>query len=423
MLTKIGERVRGPVQIQQINASDESLVSNHRCLRRQMKLILFLLSVAFSAVLYISFDYFYSAAIRRTSHSFVNVSSCRIRDAVRDHALQPNCAFIDYWGRNSYEFFTNSLGFRDEKIRQVPLADVRPRILILGDSFTEGKIAWDDSYVGRIAAHFPQYDFLNGGVSGYSPSNYLNVVRMVLDKNVDIDEVIIFVDISSVQNEAAVYMDAAASGAVTVRRQQRRNISWYGQLRSRIASHLFLTNDIVEFFERLLVGHGYYHVTRDWYGDRFDTERSAWTYRKVNETDPYPAGYAPLGVEGGIAKEQAKMTLLWQELEKRNIPMTVVVYPWPAQVVHDQIDSRQVRIWRDWCEGKCKRFVSLFPAFFAAKNECPWTQRGCWYLSLFLFGDHHYNTAGNTLIADEVIKSLKQYPPIKRRPTVRISPV
>ena len=106
-------------------------------------------------------------------------------------------------------------------------------------------------------------------------------------------------------------------------------------------------------------------------GDAFDMEGAAWTYRKVNETDPYPAGYAPLGVEGGIAKEKAKMTLLWQELEKRNIPLSVVVYPYPAQVVHDTVDSRQVRIWREWCEGKCKRFISLFPAFLAVKEQCP----------------------------------------------------
>ena len=143
-------------------------------------------------------------------------------------------------------------------------------------------------------------------------------------------------------------------------------------------------------------------------------ERAAWTYRKVNETEPYYGGYAPLGVEGGIAKEKAKMTLLWQELQKRNIPISVVVYPYPAQLVHDTVDSRQVRIWREWCEGKCKRFISLFPAFLAVKDAMPAEQPGCWYLSHFIFGDMHYNAAGNALVADAVIKSLTETPPAKR---------
>ena len=66
-----------------------------------------------------------------------------------------------------------------------------------------------------IAAHFPQYDFLNGGVASYSPSNYLNVARMVLAEGYDIDEVIVFIDISDVHDEAAFYRDIDASGAVT----------------------------------------------------------------------------------------------------------------------------------------------------------------------------------------------------------------
>ena len=147
--------------------------------------------------------------------------------------------------------------------------------------------------------------------------------------------------------------------------------------------------------------------------DPFDLEMSAWTYRKVNETDPYPAGYAPLGVEGGIAKEKAKMTLLWQELDKRNIPLSVVVYPHLAQLVHDKEDSRQVEIWRDWCQGKCKRFVTVLPAFFAVKQQCPRSEPGCWYMTYFIFGDNHYNAAGNALAAGVVIKSLEEDPPTK----------
>jgi len=336
-------------------------------------------------------------------------------DPVRDHAFKPNCASINQWGGNQWEFYTNSLGFRDERIKEVPVTDPRPRILLLGDSFTEGILAWEDSYVGRIATHFRQYDFLNGGVSSYSPSNYLNVARMVLAKGVELDEVIVFIGISDVQDEAASYRDIDASGALIGTRGAKWTTSWCAKWRLRIAEHLILTNYALEFFERHLVRHGYYHLPGGLVGDPFDMEWSAWTYRKVNETDPSPDGYAPLGVEGGIAKEKAKMTLLWQELEKRNIPISVVVCPWPAQMVHDTTDSRQVRLWREWCEGKCKRFISLFPAFSVVKDQCPRSQPGCWYPSLFIYGDIHYNAGGNVLVADAVIKSLAGTPPTKRQ--------
>jgi hypothetical protein len=146
---------------------------------RLMKLLLLLASLGFSGALFIALDWFYSAAVLRAADRPIN--EYMANDPVRHHALKPNCTSIERYGKNSYEIFTNSLGFRDGRIRQVPLADARPRLLFLGDSFTQGLgVSWRESYVGRIASHFSQYDFLNGGVTSYSPSNYLNTARMVL---------------------------------------------------------------------------------------------------------------------------------------------------------------------------------------------------------------------------------------------------
>ena len=238
---------------------------------------------------------------------------CEVRDPVRYHAFRPNCAAVNHWGKDSYPFFTNSLGFRDDKVRDIPLTDTRPRILVLGDSFTEGKARWGDTYVGRIAEHFPQYDFLNAGMSNYSPSNYLNTTRMVLAKGIDIDEVIVFIDNSAVQLEAAFYHDIDDTGAVAGLGMEKHHpaTSWYVKFRRKVAQHFALTSQIFRLFDWLqqpLVKLGYYHLPADYFGDPFDFEISAWTYRKVNESDAYPAGYAPLGVDGGIAKEEAKMT-------------------------------------------------------------------------------------------------------------------
>lgn len=180
--------------------------------------------------------------------------------------------------------------------------------------------------------------------------------------------------------------------------------------------YLVLTNYVWELVERRWVGSGIYFLDHGFNGNVFNLERSGWTYRKVVEDKPFELGYAPLGVQGGIAKEKRKMDLLWQELAKRNIPISVVVYPWPAQLVYDHVDSRQVRIWRDWCQGKCKRFITAFPEFFAVKDRCPKWESGCWYLQDYLFGDIHLSAGGNAIVADVVSKSLEQRPPVKHPP-------
>ena len=405
------------MNISQTDAREVVSVSHSRGRQIGKKLLLLLLSVLFCLGIFVGLDWLNTARVKKASaRRYGKGLGCLIfADPVRYFALKPDCSSVRGWGADKYEFVTNSLGFRDEKIREVPPSAAQPRILMLGDSFTEGMVAWKDSYVGRIAANFPQYEFLNGGVGGYSPSNYLNTARIVLSEGLDFDEAIVFIDISDAQDEAALFRDADKSGSVTLPERHYFYRNWYSNFRLGISENFLLTNYIFEFFEQNLVRFGYFHLDRGNSGNEFDLERSAWTYRKVSNSNPFETGFAPLGLEGGIAKEKAKMTLLWQELAKRNIPISVVVYPWPAQLLHDTVDSRQVQIWREWCEGKCKRFITVFPAFFAAKDQWPRLQPGCWYLKYFIVGDIHYNAAGNAVVADVVGKSLAETPPVKHQ--------
>ena len=381
---------------------------------RRIKLLLFVGSLVVCVAGFVAIDYSYTKVMLGSAVSGGPHGFCFSRDPVRAFAFQPNCSCTRPWLGNSYEFNTNSLGFRDESVRQVPLTSSRPRILILGDSAPEGMTSWQDSFIGRIAARFPQYEFLNSSVEGYSPSNYLNTARMLLQKGVDFDEAIVFIDISDAQDEAAFFHDRDSSGAVALASEKKTKSTWYSDARLWINDHLLLTNDAFNFFEKEWVRRGWYHLDLGHGGNEFDLERSAWTYRTVSDTEPYETGYAPLGLEGGIAKEKSKMDELYRELQQRNIPVSVVVYPWPAQLAHDTVDSRQVRTWHDWCNGKCKRFVDLFPAFFTVKSRCPRYEPGCWYLSHFIFGDTHYNSAGDAVAADVISKSLDAAPVMKR---------
>lgn len=342
---------------------------------------------------------------------------CRAQhDPIREHVLKPNCATTFQWGGLTYDVRTNSLGFRDENVRDIPPVIDKPRILMLGDSFTQGMIAWKDSYIGMIAAHFPQYDVLNGAVVSYSPSNYYNTARIVLDQGVHIDEVIVFIDISDVADEAHIYQDVDASGAVALRPKNKdiQTETRIAMWDSPLADRFLVTNALYVIVKRVLVSLGFYRFATSSFSSPFDSTRGAWTYKSDEEIKREGiTSYEPLGVEGGIAKEKSKMTRLWEELSKRNIPLSVVVYPWPSQLIHEKSESREVTIWRDWCAGKCKQFINVFPVFKAVQDGCPRIQPGCWYQKSYVFGDVHFNRFGNSLVADTVIKSLDQSPPVK----------
>jgi hypothetical protein len=387
------------------------------------KLLMLFVSVVLCLVAFIALDAAYSFLFRKSAVPTPSeIFGCLGHDSLRALALQPYCSCTRAWGRERYALNVNSQGFRDEQVRQVPLTDPRPRILLLGDSFTESMGPWKESFAGRLAERFPQYEFLNGGVGGYSPSNYLNTERIAVKSGLDFDEAIVFIDISDVQDEAALVSDIDESGAVRLAKNQYHYETWYSNLRKFVSKYLVLTNYVWELVEHILVGSGYYHLDHGFNGNVFDLERSGWTYRKVVEDQPFELGFAPLGVEGGIAKEKRKMDLLYEDLAKRDIPVSVVVYPWPAQMIYDNIDSREVQIWRDWCKDKCRRFITVFPEFFAEKDKCPKIQPGCWYLRNWTFGDIHLNANGNKIVADKVSKNLEALPPVKHASTVAANP-
>ena len=379
------------------------------------KILLLLASVFFCLLIFVGLDAIYSALSRKSSvPTPAELFGCLTGDPVRGMSFQPNCTTTRAWGRERYQLNINSQGFRDETVREVPPTDPRPRILMLGDSFTESMGPWNTSYVGRLAAKFPQYEILNGGVGGYSPSNYLNTERIAMKSGLQFDEAIVFIDISDVQDEAALVHDVDLSGSIALAKNQYHYSSPYSKVRLFVSKYLVLTNYLWERVERIVVGRGHYYLDHGFNGNVFDLERSGWTYRKVVEDQPFELGFAPLGVEAGIAKEKHKMDLIYQDLAKRNIPISVVVYPWPAQLIYDKIDSREVQIWRDWCEGKCKRFVDVFPEFFAIRDQCPKWQPGCWYLNNWTFGDIHLNANGNAVVAEKVARSLESVPAVKR---------
>jgi len=381
------------------------------------KFVLLLLSLLFCLAIFVGLDTVYSRLSRKSSvPTPAEIFGCLGRDRLRVLALQPNCSCTRAWGRERYTLNVDSQGFRDEKVREVPLTDPRPRILMLGDSFTESMGTWETSFAGRMARRFPQYEILNGGVGGYSPSNYLNTARIALANGLDFDEVIVFIDLSDVQDEAGLVRDRDGSGAVILNLDQYHYHSWYSNLRLFVSKYLVLTNYLWELVERTLIRFGFYHLDHGFNGNIFDLDRAAWTYRKVAEDKPFELGFAPLGVEGGIAKEKRKMDQLYQDLAARNIPISVVVYPWPGQLIYDKVESREVQIWRDWCEGKCKRFLTAFPEFFAVKDHCPKAAPGCWYLKDYVFGDIHLSAGGNAIVADVVSTNLEAVPAVKHRP-------
>ena len=113
-------------------------------------------------------------------------------------------------GPAAQKLYTNSLGFKDGKIRDVPAAGDTKRILLIGDSFTEGVgLEFEQTFAGMLylagQKRAEKIEFLNAGVISYSPAIYYKKIKYLLDAGLKFDEVVVFSDLSDVQDEAIAY--------------------------------------------------------------------------------------------------------------------------------------------------------------------------------------------------------------------------
>ena len=328
-------------------------------------------------------------------------SQIRVADPVFHHGLRANqCAANPATELGpAFQICTNSLGFRDRRVREVAPVSDRRRLVVIGDSFTEGfGVSFEVSYVGVVAARHPEIELLNAGVSSYAPSAYHRKIKWLIEKGYKVDHVLVMVDVSDIQDEASIYYVGEPSGRLMVREgpitdqsMGRAHHELSPGLRKFIEENLALTRHLLRSAMEL-----YYRFTAAGKPiDPFTWARSTWTYEPPEKLAD---DYRPLGVQGGIDKATAEMDALYRFLAERRIPLSVGVYPWPAQLKRDTVDSPAVKIWRNWCEGRCAHFVNTFPAFFSYAAAHPEN----WYQDLFLHQELHYNDRGNRLMADVV---------------------
>jgi hypothetical protein len=344
----------------------------------------------------------------------------RIFEPLYSHTLRANYSTnLAVWGNSRYPVRTNSLGFRDGTVRTVSKVSDKPRRLVfIGDSFTEAVgLAWEDSFVGMFAQRAPEFEVLNAGLASYGASVYYRKIAWLLDQGYRFDELLVYIDVSDVQDEAVVYHEDA-NGSILYNGYAINYLATLADPEWRLPAPVpRVGEDAPRGVKDWLRSHfAYsnllYSIVKAKLRDQGEPPkkllRSFWTI------DPNIPGYGDMGVEGGIRKAVSYMDRLRAMLAARNIAMSVAVYPWPDQIEFDREDSRQVSLWKGWCERNgCTHFINHFPDFFAYKREHPdWRRR------LFIPGDVHHSRAASELIAQRLLTTygVKGATPASTRP-------
>ena len=127
--------------------------------------------------------------------------------------------------------------------------------------------------------------------------------------------------------------------------------------------------------------------------------KAKWTYSKTNIIEGYD-----IGIDEGHNIMVNHMIDLHKILSKKNIKMSLAVYPWPHQLRYDVVNSVHVNIWQNFCENRCENFINYFPFFFNEVKKNTFLKT---YKQYYFNNDPHFNKEGHKALADKLIEIFK----------------
>jgi len=308
------------------------------------------------------------------------------------HGLEANHSFIEKWGNLEYRLTTNSLGFKDSRIKTVPLQTDKKRIVFIGDSFTEGLgLPYDETFVGLLETKMPhdRYDFLNAGVVSYSPKLYYHKINFLLEhEHLKFNELFVFIDISDIFNE--LEYDVFEAADVHDSHDKITPFHWLTQF----LSHNSLVYNIGRYYFQQSR-----HVSKLKSLDFVAQHKAEANFWTLNDQI-----YDEWG-EKGVKLAVKHMQMLVELCKKHGIKMTIAVYPWINEIIRGNRDSRQIHIWQDFAELNNIDFINYYPDFFNASlpGIQPEQITPIHIVNqYFIPGDIHWNANGHQLIARKI---------------------
>ena len=333
------------------------------------------------------------------------------------HTFLPNVNKILYFAGQEYTFCTDSHGFR-KSCNANKKKNKNFDIIFIGDSVTEGVgLDFEDTIVGLIENKFENRKIANMAASSYSTMIYNNKLQYLIKNDYSFNEVFVLIDPSDIQDDSEVYKISGETVISKERKMDRYNI-YIDKIKYLSKNIMPMTYEILLQIKKKItnkennLGNKGQNTSKEIglnnlvkkgnsnekkkYNEEFkyiDLRRLAWSYDKS-------ISYGNLQIEESINISINQMQELYNFLNSKDIPLSVVVYPLPPQLAFDKEKSLQVKIWEEFCKFKCKYFINTFPFFFDKLNKSSFREVNKKY---FIQNDIHFNKLGNKAIADLII--------------------
>lgn len=316
--------------------------------------------------------------------------SIRVPDPDSDHGVRPYSSGFERYGSQSVEYFSNSLGLRDEKIREVPLVGPEYRVLFMGDSMTEAAmVPWEKTFVGHLQARLRgKAEILNGAIEDFGPSLILPKLESLLGKKgVRVDQVVVVLS-PSVLRTVFTYVKNKNGKIERLRYGPYQHLAPFLSRTDKLES--WLEVNVEKKF--VLLGAIVRNLRLTWRRIHPDT-------RGVDRLKTWVAeGYSNLPEEQDLILKGARRTLdsldlIQKFLDSRNVALCIVFLPGPKALLSSPHASPLPDQLAGWAKDRGVNYIDLRPFFFGEGAPAEVVARD------YLKNDDHLSEAGHQIVA------------------------
>ena len=331
------------------------------------------------------------------------------------YTFKKKSSFKSKYLDHEYTIKTNNLGFRDYEVRDLNKNSYYT--IVIGDSFVEGvALEYKDTLVAQLNKkiknnNINNYEFLNAGVSSYSPYIYQRKVIGVIKENswLKIDKVILLLDKSDVPDEL-YYFDSSQrpkyfpieKGTYTFKYNEdffqdlKKGDLWrFISKQTTTGSFLKKVGDIIDLERRNIRDR--YKLSKKLRKSFFKiSTKQVKSFRSIN-TRSHIANYFHGDLWETKGKESVDFSIeniikLKNFLDIRNIELLVVLFPWPFEIANKIPRENYINYIVQKLMKKKINYLSAYEYFL----------KGDIYSNIsenYIYNDMHFNKQGNKLLS------------------------
>lgn len=339
----------------------------------------------------------------------------RIKSYFYHHDLRPNSSFRDHWGYEKNLIFTNNLGFKDHKNRNIIFKE--KNILFIGDSFTEGVgLKYNETFVGiidkKLKKENPNVEILNAGVQSYSPKIYYAKIFDILErKNYPIQHIVIIISGGDIFDDYFRYNQV-----------NKDNILIHDDFQNKIILDIinfFKGNTFIyQFITRITPLKVIPDVIKDIFEKDKKKKRNLKTINNLKDEDIYNFKFMKLkdydylydnNAFDNWGKEGIDNSFLYLEkisklTNKKNIKLDIL-YAKDAILILKQPIEQNLNYFINTFK-KLEKYPNTNFNYLSEYDQ-DYLKSTDAYKNLFFIKDHHWNKLGNKKVADEILRKIK----------------